>query len=58
MGEASVAAVTAIAGKLEQRVAAFVREHRLPGASAGIVVGDELVVVRVRVRRRRRAPSA
>jgi CubicO group peptidase (beta-lactamase class C family) len=42
MGEASVAAVTAIAGKLEQRVAAFVREHRLPGASAGIVVGDEL----------------
>ena len=36
------AAVAEIAGKLEERVAAFVKEHRLPGASAGIVVEDEL----------------
>ncbi|MEP6758944.1 MAG: serine hydrolase [Actinomycetota bacterium] len=32
-----------LAGKFEERVAAFVKEHRLPGASAGVVVGDELV---------------
>jgi CubicO group peptidase (beta-lactamase class C family) len=36
------AAIADIAGKLEERVAAFVKEHRLPGASAGIVVEDEL----------------
>ena len=42
MAAGGLAAVQALAGTLEQRVAAFVREHRLPGASAGIVVGDEL----------------
>ena len=31
-----------VAPKLEQKVAAFVKEHRLPGASCGVVVGDEL----------------
>ena len=36
------AAVAEIAGKLEERIAAFVKEHRLPGVSAGIVVEDEL----------------
>ena len=35
--------VAELAGKFEERVAAFVKEHRLPGASAGVVVGDELV---------------
>jgi CubicO group peptidase (beta-lactamase class C family) len=28
--------------KLQEKVAAFVKEHRLPGAAAGVVVGDEL----------------
>ena len=35
--------VAELAGKFEERVAAFVKEHRLPGASAGVVVGDDLV---------------
>ncbi len=35
--------VAELAGKFEERVAAFVKEHRLPGASAGVVVSDELV---------------
>ena len=35
--------VAELADKFEQCVAAFVKEHRLPGAAAGIVVGDELV---------------
>ena len=37
------AAVAALGGTLEERVAAFVRRQRLPGAAAGVVVGDELV---------------
>lgn len=32
-----------LGGKFDERVAAFVKENRLPGAAAGIVVGDELV---------------
>lgn len=32
-----------VASKLEHKVAAFVKEHRLPGASCGVVVGDALV---------------
>ncbi len=32
-----------IAPKLEQAVAAFVKEHRVPGAAAGVVRGDDLV---------------
>jgi len=35
--------VAELAGKFEERVAAFVKENRLPGAAAGVVVGDELV---------------
>jgi CubicO group peptidase (beta-lactamase class C family) len=42
MARGKVAAVTDVASKLEERVAAFVKEHRLPGAAAGIVVEDEL----------------
>jgi D-alanyl-D-alanine carboxypeptidase len=42
MAEGKVAAVTDIAGKLQERIAAFVKEHRLPGVAAGIVVDDEL----------------
>ena len=40
--QGKAAAVAEIAGKLDERVAAFVKEHRLPGAAAGIVVEDEL----------------
>jgi CubicO group peptidase (beta-lactamase class C family) len=40
--EGRAAAVAEIGGKLAERVAAFVREHRLPGAAAGVVVDDEL----------------
>ena len=32
-----------LAPRFEQTVAAFVKEHRLPGAAAGVVHGDELV---------------
>jgi CubicO group peptidase (beta-lactamase class C family) len=42
MAEGKAAAVAEIAGKLEERVATFVKENRLPGAAAGIVVDDEL----------------
>ena len=42
MARDKVAAVADVSGKLEERVAAFVKEHRLPGASTGIVVDDEL----------------
>ena len=31
-----------VASKLEAKVASFVKEHRLPGAAAGIVHGDSL----------------
>jgi CubicO group peptidase (beta-lactamase class C family) len=36
-------AVADLAVRFEQTVAAFVKEHRLPGAVAGVVVGDDLV---------------
>jgi CubicO group peptidase (beta-lactamase class C family) len=42
MATGKAAAVADVTGKLEERVAAFVKEHRLPGAAAGIVVEDEL----------------
>jgi D-alanyl-D-alanine carboxypeptidase len=42
MAAGKIAAVADIAGKLEERVAAFVKENRLPGAAAGIVVDDDL----------------
>jgi D-alanyl-D-alanine carboxypeptidase len=42
MAQGKVAAVADVSGKLEERVAAFVKEHRLPGASTGVVVDDEL----------------
>ena len=32
-----------LAGKFEEKVAAFVKEQRVPGAAAGIVHGDDLV---------------
>jgi CubicO group peptidase (beta-lactamase class C family) len=35
--------VGALAERFEQTVAAFVKAHRLPGAAAGVVHGDELV---------------
>jgi len=35
--------VAELAHTFDERVAAFVKKHRLPGASAGVVVGDELV---------------
>lgn len=31
-----------VAGELEERTRSFVREHRLPGAAVGVVVGDGL----------------
>jgi CubicO group peptidase (beta-lactamase class C family) len=40
--EPKAAAVAEVGGKLAERVAAFVREKRMPGAAAGVVVGDEL----------------
>ena len=43
MADARIAAVTDVAGKLTERVAAFVTKERLPGAAAGVVVDDELV---------------
>ena len=43
MAEGKAAAIADVTGKLEERVAAFVTEHRLPGAAAGIVAEDELV---------------
>ena len=42
MAAGRAAAVADVSGKLEERVAAFVKEHRLPGAAAGIVVDDDL----------------
>lgn len=42
MAHGKAAAVADVAGKLEERVAAFVKEHRLPGAAAGVVVEDQL----------------
>jgi len=36
-------AVAELGGAFEGTLAAFVREHRLPGAAAGVVVGDQLV---------------
>jgi len=43
MADAKTTPVGELAGKFEERVAAFVKEHRLPGAAAGVVVGDDLV---------------
>ena len=43
MADARADAVTDVAGKLTERVAAFVKKERLPGAAAGVVVDDELV---------------
>ena len=40
---APASAVAGLGDRFEQTVAAFVKEHRLPGAAAGVVVGDELV---------------
>ncbi|MFL5791819.1 MAG: serine hydrolase domain-containing protein [Actinomycetota bacterium] len=42
MADARTAAVADVAGKLTERVAAFVKKERLPGAAAGIVVDDAL----------------
>jgi CubicO group peptidase (beta-lactamase class C family) len=36
------ASLTAVQTQLEHAVASFVRERRLPGATAGVVLGDEL----------------
>ncbi|HEX2422543.1 MAG TPA: serine hydrolase domain-containing protein, partial [Actinomycetota bacterium] len=38
-----VSAVAELGERFERTVASFVREHRLPGAAAGVVVGDQLV---------------
>lgn len=35
--------VAELAGTFEKKVASFVKEHRLPGAAAGVVHGDDLV---------------
>ncbi len=35
--------IAKIAGELEAKAAAFVKEHRLPGAAVGVVHGDDLV---------------
>jgi len=35
-------AVADLGERFEQTIAAFVKEHHLPGAAAGVVVGDEL----------------
>jgi D-alanyl-D-alanine carboxypeptidase len=43
MTDAKATAAAALADTYLEKVAAFVKEHRLPGASAGVVVGDELV---------------
>jgi len=37
------AAVEELGPKFEAKLAAYVKDHRLPGASAGVVVGDRLV---------------
>ena len=42
MADARIAAVNDAAGKLAERVAAFVKKERLPGAAAGVVVDDTL----------------
>ena len=42
MPDARIEAVNDVAGKLTERVAAFVKKERLPGAAAGIVVDDTL----------------
>ncbi len=43
MADARAAAVTDVAGKLTERVAAFVKKERVPGAAAGVIVDDALV---------------
>jgi CubicO group peptidase (beta-lactamase class C family) len=43
MAEGKAAAAAELGEKYLEKVAAFVKEHRLPGAAAGVVVGDELV---------------
>ena len=43
MADARADAVKDAAGKLNERVAAFVKKERLPGAAAGVVVDDTLV---------------
>ena len=43
MADARADAVKDAAGKLTERVAAFVKKERLPGAAAGVVVDDTLV---------------
>src|SRR5262245_33342784 len=42
MADARIDAVNDVSGKLTERVAAFVKKERLPGAAAGIVVDDTL----------------
>jgi D-alanyl-D-alanine carboxypeptidase len=42
MPDARIDAINDVAGKLTERVAAFVRKERLPGAAAGVVVDDSL----------------
>jgi CubicO group peptidase (beta-lactamase class C family) len=43
MAQGKGAAAAALGETYLEKVAAFVKEHRLPGAAAGVVVGDELV---------------
>ena len=43
MAEGRGPAAAALADTYMEKVAAFVKQERLPGAAAGIVVGDELV---------------
>jgi CubicO group peptidase (beta-lactamase class C family) len=43
MTDPRASAAGALADTFLEKVAAFVKEHRLPGAAAGVVVGDELV---------------
>jgi CubicO group peptidase (beta-lactamase class C family) len=42
MADARIAAVNDVSGKLAERVAAFVKKERLPGAACGVVVDDTL----------------
>jgi CubicO group peptidase (beta-lactamase class C family) len=43
MATGKAPAAAALADTYLEKVAAFVKQHRLPGAAAGVVVGDELV---------------
>jgi D-alanyl-D-alanine carboxypeptidase len=43
MTKGKAAAAAALGDTYLEKVAAFVKEHRLPGVAAGVVVGDELV---------------